>query len=104
MFVDGKLATKTKKGKIRPTNDFFDSVKGQNNSLVRSSLHLEKSVLNSNNRIKFSKEQRFFGNLEDKQSTVVSYQEPPNMDFRQSRVNKYYRGASIGRGSKHDFT
>jgi len=26
------------------------------------------------------------------------------MDFRQSRVNKYYRGASIGRGSKEDFT
>jgi hypothetical protein len=26
------------------------------------------------------------------------------MDYKQSRVNKYYRGASIGRGSKHDFT
>ena len=26
------------------------------------------------------------------------------MDFKQSRVGKYYRGASIGKGSKYDFT
>ena len=60
-------------------------------------------MINGNNRIKFTKEERVFGNLEDKKNPYVSYQDPGNLDFKHERVNKYYRGASIGRGSKYDF-
>ena len=105
MFIDGKLVASSK-GKIRPLYDFLDSSprNSLNGSLLKSSLNLKNSVLNSNNRIKFAKEERFFSNLEDKKNPYVSYQGPGNLDFKDSRANKYYKGASIGRGSKHDFS
>jgi hypothetical protein len=65
------------------------------NSVVKKHV----SIVNSNNDIKFSKEKRFFDYLVDKKSDYVSYQKyASNLEFKSSRINKYYKGASIGKG------
>lgn len=58
------------------------------------------SIVNSNHEIKFSKEKRFFGMLEDKKSDYITYQAGNTFafDFKDKKTNKFYRGASIGRG------
>lgn len=41
--------------------------------------------------------------LEDKKSDYVSYQSGGTFEFKELKTDRYYKGASIGRGSKVDF-
>lgn len=41
---------------------------------------------------------------QDKQTNIISYSKLPSMNFEQAQSRKYYKGASIGRGGKYDFT
>ncbi len=52
------------------------------NSILKSSVDLKRSIINSNNTIKFAKEVRFFGNLIDKKSNYVSYQSSSTFEFK----------------------
>lgn len=73
-------------------------------SLLKSSVNLKRSVVNTNSNIMFGKEKRFFGNLQDKKNPYVSYQDPGTLQFQEPVSKRYYRGASFGRGEKYDFT
>lgn len=41
---------------------------------------------------------------QDKPSDVVSYSKLPSMKFEEQQSKKYYKGASMGKGNKSDFT
>ncbi len=41
--------------------------------------------------------------LEDKKSDYISYQSGGTFEFKETSNDRYYKGASIGRGSKVDF-
>ena len=60
------------------------------------------SVLHSNGEIVMSSERRF-QNYEDRPSNVVSYSKLPSMKFSDGQ-SKVYKGASLGYGSKVDFS
>ena len=66
MFVDGKLLDAST-GKSR-FNDLLGSSRNNGSrmvgsSLFRSSADIKPSIVNSNHKIRFTKEVRFFGNL-----------------------------------------
>ncbi len=41
---------------------------------------------------------------QDKQTNIISYSRLPDMKFEEQHSHKYYKGASIGKGTKADFT
>ena len=63
------------------------------------------SILNNNNNIKFPQEKRFFVSR-DTTNNKCSYlkEEERSIGFKERKLDKYYRGASIGYGGKADFT
>jgi hypothetical protein len=62
------------------------------------------SMVNHNTKI-FIPTERRFNSYQDKPSNIVSYlQEGSSLDLRDGHAKRYYRGASIGRGNKLDFT
>ena len=107
LFIEGKLVTKNHRSRVKPLAELLSSSSARHNladSFMKNSLLQRRSVVNSNNTVRFTRESRFFDNLEDKKNPNVCYQGVSNMDFKDSKSMKYYRGASIGRGSKYDFT
>jgi hypothetical protein len=62
------------------------------------------SVVNHNTKIFMPTERRFL-EYRDKQNNNVSYlRERNSMDFKNEHAKVYYKGASIGKGNKLDFT
>lgn len=79
---------------------------GQEQGLSRSRRHFNKpSVVHHNSNIFTPSEQRFLV-YQDRQNPIVSYirEEKRDFDFRDKHSQVYYKGASIGKGDKHDFT
>ena len=73
-------------------------------SRVPQDKKLRVSVLNHNTKIFMPTEKRFqkYG---DRQNTNISYlKDRDSFDFKNSHAKVYYRGASIGKGDKSDFT
>lgn len=59
--------------------------------------------MHNNNDIVIPSERRF-QLYQDKQSQIISYSRLSSMKFEEQTSKKYYKGASIGNGSKTDFS
>jgi len=70
---------------------------------LSSSRHKKISVLHNNGDVVFPSEHRF-KIYQDKQSDIISYSKLPSMKYEDPFSKKSYKGASIGVGTKHDFT
>lgn len=57
----------------------------------------------NNGDVVFPSEKRF-QIYQDRQTDVISYSKLPSMKYEDPTSKKYYKGASIGIGTKHDFT
>lgn len=79
---------------------------GNESMLGRSRKSAQKpSVVHHNNNI-FTPTEPRFASYVDRQNQNVSYirEEKRDFDFKDKHAKVYYRGASIGKGDKHDFT
>jgi hypothetical protein len=79
---------------------------GNDSMLSRSRRSVPKpSIVHHNTNIFTPTEPRFISYI-DKQNQNVSYirEEKRDFDFKDKHARVYYRGASIGRGDKYDFT
>ena len=68
--------------------------------------HKRPSVVNQNSNI-FTPTEKRFQHYVDRENTNCSYlrdRDTPVFDFMENHSKNYYRGASIGKGNKSDFT
>ncbi len=70
--------------------------------LSRSQSKMKVSVVNGNTNIKIPQQERF-KIYRDAPNPKISYLPDQSFEFKQKRVGKYYRGASIGYGDKQHF-
>lgn len=84
IFLEGKIISKSNRYGNRSMLEMnYSQLKeSPSGSLLKSSVNLKRSIVNSNTNIMFSKEMRFFGNLEDKKNPYVSYQSPGTLEFK----------------------
>lgn len=115
LYVDGKLREANGANYLRINSSFKKEDKNiAIDNINSSSPHLQNSRMGAPARssrialsgaqseIKFSRSPRFMET--EKKSDYCSYLGLYNFEFREKHSNRFYKGASIGKGVKSDFT